>query len=368
MNVKVGEFDMAQFKVYQENYSDVTVVSNIFIDEYMKEANDAQLKVYLYLLRTMSAHLPTSVSDIADQFNHTEKDVLRALKYWEKNHLLALEYDDAKVLTAIRLLDVTKKASDEAAPLAPVVPLSAARKETQRPAPVVTETEAPAPNPYEKPAYTLDQIREFKEKEDTSQLLFVVEQYIGKPLTPTEMKTILFFTDRLHFSEDLIDYLIQYCVEKGKKDFRYIEKVAVSWAEEGITSPKQAARAARKYDKTVYDIMKALGKSSNPTRAEADYVIKWTKDFSFTQDIILEACERTVMATDKHRFEYADSILNNWHKNEVHHKADILKLDDAYSQSRQTSAKSVRNTTASFNQMMRSTYDFDALEKEIISN
>ena len=211
-------------------------------------------------------------------------------------------------------------------------------------------------------------IREFKEKEDTSQLLFVVEQYIGKPLTPPEMKTILFFTDRLHFSEDLIDYLIQYCVEKGKKDFRYIEKVAVSWAEEGITSPKQAARAARKYDKTVYDIMKALGKSSNPTKAEADYVIKWTKAFSFTQDIILEACERTVMATDKHRFEYADSILNNWHKNEVHHKADILKLDDAYSQSRQTSAKSVRNTTASFNQMMRSTYDFDALEKEIISN
>ena len=104
MNVKVGEFDMAQFKVYQENYSDVTVVSNIFIDEYMKEANDAQLKVYLYLLRTMSAHLPTSVSDIADQFNHTEKDVLRALKYWEKNRLLALEYDDTKVLTAIRLL------------------------------------------------------------------------------------------------------------------------------------------------------------------------------------------------------------------------------------------------------------------------
>ena len=166
MNVKVGEFDMAQFKVYQENYSDVTVVSNIFIDEYMKEANDAQLKVYLYLLRTMSAHLPTSVSDIADQFNHTEKDVLRALKYWEKNHLLALEYDDAKVLTAIRLLDVTKKASDEAAPLAPVVPLSAARKETQRPAPVEAEAEAPAPNPYEKPAYTLDQIREFKEKGD----------------------------------------------------------------------------------------------------------------------------------------------------------------------------------------------------------
>lgn len=360
---------MAQFKVYQENHSEVTMVSNVFIDQYMKEANDAQLKVYLYLLRTMSAHLPTSVSDIADQFNHTEKDVIRALKYWEKNHLLALEYDDTKTLTAIRLLEVTGKPSSDAAPsLAPVVSLSEAREKAGRAASADSSQESRADQPYEKPAYTLDQIREFKEKEDTSQILFVVEQYIGKPLTPTEMKTILFFTDRLHFSEDLIDYLIQYCVEKGKKDFRYIEKVAISWAEEGITTPKQAARAAKKYDKTVYDIMKALGKSSNPTKAEADYVIKWTKDYSFTQDIILEACERTVMATDKHRFEYADSILNNWHKNEVHHKADIRQLDDAYSQSRQQNTPKSSGRNASFNQMMRSTYDFDALEKEIISN
>ena len=53
----------------------------------MKDANDAQLKVYLYLIRMMNANLPTSVSDIADKFNHTEKDVLRALKYWEKKRL-----------------------------------------------------------------------------------------------------------------------------------------------------------------------------------------------------------------------------------------------------------------------------------------
>ena len=78
-----GDF-MGHFKIYQENYADVTVVSNIFIDQYMKDANDAQLKIYLYLLRVMGAGLCTSVSDIADQFNHTEKDVVRALKYWEK--------------------------------------------------------------------------------------------------------------------------------------------------------------------------------------------------------------------------------------------------------------------------------------------
>ncbi|MCM1136684.1 MAG: DnaD domain protein, partial [Clostridium sp.] len=237
---------MGRFNVYQENCMDITVVSNVFIDEYMKDANDAQLKIYLYLLRVIGAGLSTSVSDMADQFNHTEKDVMRALKYWEKNRLLSLEYDDSKNLSGIRLLDVSKKSGKDAAVLAPVVKLPA-------------KTEAAAQKAeFTKPDYSPDQLREFKNKEEISQLLFVAEQYIGKPLSTSEINAILFFSDGLGFSEDLIDYLIQYCVDKGKKDFRYIEKVAVSWAEAGISTPKQAAKSAGKYDKAVYAIMKAL--------------------------------------------------------------------------------------------------------------
>ena len=82
---------MSHLTIYQSNYVDATVVSNLFIDEYMKDANDAQIKVYLYLLRMMNAREATSVSDIADKFNHTEKDILRALKYWEKQRLLDLD-------------------------------------------------------------------------------------------------------------------------------------------------------------------------------------------------------------------------------------------------------------------------------------
>ena len=348
---------MGHFKIYQQNCVDVTVVSNLFIDEYMKDANDAQLKIYLYLLRMMNAGLTTSVSDIADKFNHTEKDVIRALKYWEKNQLLSLEYDESKALTGILLLDVSSNAVQNAGTLAPVVPI-----------PAKTEPSAEK-NDYSKPAYTLDQLKEFKNNEETAQIIFVAEQYLGKPLSPSEIKTILFFTDRLKFSEDLIDYLIQYCVGKGKKDFRYIEKVAISWADEGITTPAQAAKAASKYDKAVYDIMKALGKSGVPTKAEANYALKWINEYGFSQDIILEACTRTVMATDKHRFEYADSILSSWHKKQVHHKRDILNLDEAYAKSKNPAPKANPAPVArAFNQFPQRNYDFDALEKEILSN
>ena len=47
----------------------------------------------------------------------------------------------------------------------------------------------------------------------------------------------------------MVYVLLQYCVDRGKKDFKYIEKVAVSWAEDGITTPKQAQKRATRYDK-----------------------------------------------------------------------------------------------------------------------
>ena len=69
----------------------------------------------------------------------------------------------------------------------------------------------------------------------------VVEQYLGKTLSASEMQTVMFFYDELKFSIDLIDYLFDYCVGRGKKEFRYIEKVALSWADAGITTPKEAS-------------------------------------------------------------------------------------------------------------------------------
>lgn len=364
---------MGHLTIYQDNYTDSTVISNRFIDEYMQAANDAQLKIYLYLIRMMSARLGTSISAIADTFNYTEKDVMRALKYWEKNRLLTLDYDENKNIIGIHLMDfgaspaahsqpqiapVPSVSVPPAAPLASVVPI--ASKLSAEPA-------APAaPNrvEYVKPNYTLDQLKAFKSDETFARLLFVAEQYLKKTLSANDVRTILFISDKLGFSEDLIDYLIQYCVDRGKKDLRYIEKVALSWADQGITTPEQAAKLAGKYDKSVYDIMKALGRNGIPTETEVSYINRWKKDYGFETDVIFTACERTVLATDNHRFEYADSILGSWYKAGVHHKGDIQPLDDHFRK-----ARTARPATGNkFNQFKQNDYDFDALEQEILSN
>ncbi len=373
---------MDHLKIYKDNYADMTAVSNIFIDEYMKDANDAQLKVYLYLIRMMNANLPIGISDIADKFNHTEKDVLRALKYWEMKRLLALEYDEERNLSGIHLLDLSRQAGSPAemptaaviTPMIPTVPaitpMAPAAAPTIAPmAPVVPLKPKPAPeetDPYAKPAYTLDQLKAFKAQETTSQLLFIVEQYVGKTLTPSEIRTVFFLSDKLSFSVDLIDYLVQYCLERGKKDFRYIEKVAVSWAQEGITTPEQAEKHAYKYEKIVYDVLKALGKNNAPTAKEVEYIRHWTKVLGYGMDIISAACERTVLSTDKHRFEYADSILNSWHSADIRHYEDIAKADENFRRAKVPQPRV--GVSNKFNQFKQNNYDFDALEKELLRN
>lgn len=355
--------------IYKDDHGDSTVVNNLFIDEYMKDANDAQIKVYLYLLRMMNSRQAVSVSDIADKFNHTEKDVLRALKYWEKQKLLTLEYDGSKNLAGIRFHDLSAGTGTQSADCGRTdFPPQPAEVREEGAAPAKAE-DSPCgePSPYAKPSYSADQLRDFKNRQDTAQLLFVAESYIGKPLTPSEIKTILYFTDVLRFSDDLIDYLIQYCVDRGKKDFKYIEKVAVNWAEEGITTPKEAQSTASRYDKNIYAIMNGLGKSGSPTARELEYIGRWLKDYGFSTDIIIEACGRTVLATDKHRFEYAESILSSWKRQNVHHKSDILRIDDMYQQRKKAPAPA-KPSANRFNQFTQNQYDFDALEQELISN
>lgn len=362
---------MARLTIYKETKVDSTAVSNLFIDEYMKDANDAQLKVYLYLLRMMNAHQATSVSDIADKFNHTEKDVVRALKYWEKRQLLDLDFDQDKTLVGIHMRDLEESVKSGSQAASSFVPLPAASaSDTAVAADMMSDTENAAAPVFTKPVYSADQLREFKNRQNTAQLLFIAETYIGKPLTPAEMKTILFFTDELHFSDDLIDYLLQYCVDRGKKDFKYIERVAVSWAEQGISTPEQAQNAGGRYSKDVYDIVKALGSSNMPTEAELSYITRWKADFRFSRDIILEACHRTVLAVNSNRFKYADALLKSWHEQNVRQKSDIEKIDETYRQKKknQAAASATRQYANRFNQFAQNTYDFDALEKELLSN
>lgn len=347
---------MGSLHLSLDGFLEYTTISNRFIDDYMLEANDAQLKVYLYLVRMLSSHMSVSVSDIADKFNHTEREVTKALHYWERMGLLSLICNEDKELSGIRL-ETPGTRKEHFQPQ-----LYVAASQTAE-----AVTTATVPKIPEKPSYSLDDMKAFKADENAAQLLFISEQYIGKPLSVGDVKSMMYIYQELKLNSDLIDYLIQYCVERGKRDFRYIEKVAITWAEAKISTAKEAAGYVQQSDKDTFAIMKALGRMTDPTTKEIDFISRWKRDYGFSKDIILEACNRAVLATDKHRFEYTDGILANWNKQNVHTINDILQTEENYKQAKNSSKGSII-TTNKFNSFKQNTYDFSELEREILSN
>ena len=73
-----------------------TIVENDFIDNYLAKANGEYVKVYLVLLRHLNGNTGgLSICGLADCLECTEKDILRAFKYWSKVGLLNIDYDEA---------------------------------------------------------------------------------------------------------------------------------------------------------------------------------------------------------------------------------------------------------------------------------
>ena len=210
---------MHTFTLQDERSAQVTAVPDLFLDYYMPSANGEFVKVYLYLLRAAGCReVNVSLSSIADFFFCTETDVIRALRYWEKAGLLALSFDDGGIVTNIRLLPLTVPGQTAN------VPESAGKTEVSASA-SGEEIQTPA-----KPKQlSSGRIQALKQNEDIRQLLFLSEQYLGRTLSPGDISRILYFYDELHFSAELLEYLVEYCVSKGSTSLHYIEKVGLAW-------------------------------------------------------------------------------------------------------------------------------------------
>ena len=328
-----------------------TIVENDFIDHYMAKANGEYVKVYLLLLRHLNANSGNlSICGLADCLECTEKDILRAFTHWSEEGLLKIDYDDAGNICGLAIGKAVPKSESKTASIA-----SSSLNENL---------------PKAKTVQTRSTKKTVKDQDDLRQLYFVAEQYVGKPLSVSEIKKINYFFDTLGFSTDLIEYLIEYCVENGHRTFRYIESVALSWADAGIANVEDAKINTSSYNKNYFSILNAFGlKGRSPAPIEVNYMKKWFEEYGFSLEVILEACNRTIANTHKPDFKYTDSILNNWFSHDVHSLSDVTLLDLAHREKntikKRTQTKSASNN--SFNNFESRSYDMNSLEQQLLN-
>ena len=411
---------MTAINISSDIATSFTTVSDIFIDQYMPKANGEFVKVYLYLLRaTGSGAGIATISEIADHFSNTEADIIRALNYWASEGILQLQTGADGQIIGVNLCslsvsgmqaaqsNIQSTVADNAAQnnlqngvvnnatqnnLQNSVVNNAAQNistvNTRMHDSVVEKLKSQTPDKAasSQKEYTLDEIKEFRKNPDISELFFIIETYLKHTLSSTDTNMVLYWLDELHFSTDLVEYLVEYCITKGHSSLRYMNKVALGWADAGIKTVDQAKDDAAAHSQIYYSVMKALGITGrNLVDSEVSLINKWVGEYGFDIELVKAACSKTISAIQKPSFEYTDSILANWRKKDVHTLKDVEVLDANFAKANKASAtgssqstnaangspKPKSNNSSSknkFNNFNQRNNDYDKLEKLFLNS
>lgn len=411
---------MTAINISSDIATSFTTVSDIFIDQYMPKANGEFVKVYLYLLRaTGSGAGIATISEIADHFSNTEADIIRALNYWASEGILQVQTGADGQIMGINLCslsvsgmqaaqsNIQSAVADNAVQnnlqnsvvnnaaqniLQNSVVNNAAQNistvNTRMHDSVVEKLKSQTPDKAasSQKEYTLDEIKEFRKNPDISELFFIIETYLKHTLSSTDTNMVLYWLDELHFSTDLVEYLVEYCITKGHSSLRYMNKVALGWADAGIKTVDQAKDDAAAHSQIYYSVMKALGITGrNLVDSEVSLINKWVGEYGFDIELVKAACSKTISAIQKPSFEYTDSILANWRKKDVHTLKDVEVLDANFAKANKASAtgssqstnaangssKPKSNNSSSknkFNNFNQRNNDYDKLEKLFLNS
>lgn len=411
---------MTAINISSDIATSFTTVSDIFIDQYMPKANGEFVKVYLYLLRaTGSGAGIATISEIADHFSNTEADIIRALNYWASEGILQVQTGADGQIMGINLCslsvsgmqaaqsNIQSAVADNAAQnnlqnsvvnnaaqniLQNSVVNNAAQNistvNTRMHDSVVEKLKSQTPDKAasSQKEYTLDEIKEFRKNPNISELFFIIETYLKHTLSSTDTNMVLYWLDELHFSTDLVEYLVEYCITKGHSSLRYMNKVALGWADAGIKTVDQAKDDAAAHSQIYYSVMKALGITGrNLVDSEVSLINKWVGEYGFDIELVKAACSKTISAIQKPSFEYTDSILANWRKKDVHTLKDVEVLDANFAKANKASAtgssqgtnaangssKPKSNNSSSknkFNNFNQRNNDYDKLEKLFLNS
>ena len=393
----------------------ITTIYNSFIEDYMPAANGSYVKVYLYIAKCLQAKESNfSISSLADQLENTEKDILRALMYWEKKGLMSLNRDKAtgEILGLEMLIPFAERDFDtyenttkeSAASLGTDSDFSESGALDRRnsdfsetnasntstsessginaPVDVNSDVHRASNSAQEKNSSTVkpiqvspEQIQELSDNEDFVWVCNVVESYLERPMKPTEIQLITYLYGTLHFSRELILHLYDYCISMGKTACNYIQTVALSWHEQGIKTPEQAQNVSVRYLASYNAVSKALGLGRGLAEIEKKYVDHWQNDWNMDLSVILEACNRTVLKLHHADFKYTEGILSHWNEQNVRTLQGVEQSDLHYAQTKEqkekkkpsTSGKQApRNQFQNFKQRDVSSEELQELERKLL--
>ena len=142
--------------------------------------------------------------------------------------------------------------------------------------------------------------------------------------------------DWLGLPVEVVIMLLRFAAGQGKMGKRYIEAVAIDWADKGIDTYESAEEYIREIELRLSNEGKIRGILGIYDRAlsqtEKKYIKIWTVEKNIPVELVAEAYDRTVAATGKLSWAYMNKIILSWVDegiktvSEVEEKEALFKL------------------------------------------
>lgn len=309
----------------------------------MPQANPTFVKIYLYALMLASNSCVVDNSFIASNLGILESDVVGAFSYWQSVGVIKFDNECVEFLSDIQpVRDVppvmhqpafVPRTQGQLQPISqPLVPSQPPIQAVQQPIQAaVPIQDTPKVSEKQAPSYSSgDVAKAITENSILSEIFVVAQSMLGKPLSTQDTITLYSFYDWLGFQPEIILLLLDHCVSMGKTNMNYIEKVALSWHEQGLFTAEAVTAHLEKVQsqKTfMYAVRKILGiLDRNPTASEESYINSWCEKYNMSEEMVALAYDRCILQTQKLSLPYMDKIMQSWHSQGIH-TVEAAELD-----------------------------------------
>ena len=315
---------------YQINlgqWRSVFAVPSSVVDQHIKIASEAQLKVLLYLLRRSDEE--NSAEQIGDALRLSAEEVQNAVDFWVERDLLTRQDGG-------------------------FAPASAAQ-------PVAADSPAKASEPAKKSHTTISRAQRpdpmfvsklLQENTILAGLLEEMQKVLNKPLSPGDTATIVMLYDSFGLPCEVIFLLLNYLKSIGNANMRTIERYGIQWADKGIKTVNDAEQEIDRMTKS----REAWGRVSsllgihnvgNPTKAQMENADRWLNTWQFSDEMITEAYERCVNTKGTYNISYINAILKRWYEKGIKSLDTLQKEESAKQRKPKSTAKSGKGSVFS---------------------
>ena len=329
-----------EFSINMGQWNAVFAVPAAVVDEHMKLAGAAQLKVLLYLLR--HAGQPVTLEQLSFAVGQKPADTQDAVDYWVNCGVFSRSGDTA---------------AEDAPPLSPASSVPAPDTAPEEPAQGKQETspaetisaasianalgQSPLRRSKDKLRYPFDECMKYvAEDEGLRNMLTTVEASLGKQLTHTEVSCFVTLVKWYGMPCTIVPMLIQYCKSIGKCSISYIESTGIGWTEEEIDNFEKAEQkisaltSRRRAWTTVRSALEIPERKA--TESEMKYSDLWINAQQLDIELIRHAYDKCVNKNGKISFAYMNGILKRYFEQGITDIASALRLDEQHREEMET--------------------------------